>query len=329
MTKKLAFVYPGQGCQSVGMGQDLYNNYPVAKQVFETASAALGMDMAALCFEGTMEELSLTQNTQPAILTVASALTAVLSSYDIKPDAVAGLSLGEYAALVAGGGISLEDAVQIVRTRGLLMQEEVPAGVGGLLAVVGLSQEIIENTILPLQAKGSIQCSNINSKDQIVVGGELVLLEEAQPLLKAAGARMTTFLKVSAPFHTAMLQGAGEKLRAHLEDAAIKKPSMDYYPNTLGSKMQWVESAEIATIKDEKAQIVDMLEAQVSNPVLWLQTIENMIADGVDTFVEVYPGKTVASLIKKIDKNVNIITLSNLQELEAFIENQGVEQWAV
>ncbi len=327
--KKIAFVYPGQGCQATGMGKELYENYPIAKEVFERASKALDLDIAELCFEGSMEELSLTENTQPTILTVSAALTEILKSNGIVPHAIAGLSLGEYSALVAGGALSLEEAVSLVRTRGLLMQEEVPAGVGGLLAVMGIPQEKIESAIEPLKSKGHIACSNFNTKDQIVVGGEMSLLEEAQNLLKAAGARMTTFLKVSAPFHTKMLTGAGEKLRAHLEKASIRKPSADYYPNAIGKKMEWVEECSISQIKNEKEQIVSLLVEQVSSPVRWLQNIENMIADGVDTFVEVYPAKTVSSLIKKIDKNVNIITLSNIDELESFIASQGGEQWAV
>lgn len=327
---KIAFVYPGQGCQAQGMGKDLYDNYPEAREVFDKASSALNMDMARLCFEGTIEELSLTENTQPAILTVSVALTKILQAKGIRPHAVAGLSLGEYSALVAGGAMSLDDAVALVRVRGLLMQEEVPAGIGGLLAVMGLSQDKIESAIEPLHEKGHIACSNFNTQDQIVVGGEIRLLEEAQVLLKEAGARMTTFLKVSAPFHTKMLAGAGEKLRPHLENASIRKPMADYYPNTLGSKMQWFEDHDsISTIKNEKEQIIEMLVEQVSTPVQWLQNIESMIRDGVDTFVEVYPCKTVSSLIKKIDKNVKIITLSNLDELKNFIDSQGGEQWAV
>lgn len=314
--KKIAFVYPGQGCQAVGMGKDLYDKYAVAKDVFDRAGKALGMDIAGLCFDGTIEQLSLTENTQPAILTVSTALTEILREKNIRPDAIAGLSLGEYSALVAGDAISLEEAVSLVRVRGLLMQEEVPAGVGGLLAVVGLAPEKIEETIAPLKEKGNISCSNYNTKEQTVVGGEITLLEEAAPLLKSAGAKLTTFLKVSAPFHTKMLKGAGEKLRAYLEKSDLKKPNADYYPNAVGSKVEWTD-------ENEKAQIVDLLENQVSNPVRWVQNVENMIKDGVTTFVEVYPGKTVAPMIKKIDKNVEVITLSNIDELEKFIEEYG------
>lgn len=327
---KIAFVYPGQGCQATGMGKELYDNYPEAREIFERASAALEMDIAELCFSGSMEELSLTENTQPTILTVSAALTQILKNRDITPDAIAGLSLGEYSALVAGDALSLEEAVSLVRTRGILMQEEVPAGVGGLMAVVGLTQEKIEQAIAPLQTKGNIFCSNFNTYDQIVIGGEIVLLEEAQMLLKEAGARMTTMLKVSAPFHTKMLTGAGEKLRTYLEGAKLRKPNADYYPNVLGAKLDWIESgSSITKIKDEREQMIHLLEEQVSNPVKWVQTIENMIADGVDTFVEVYPAKTVSSLIKKIDKEVKIVTLSNLDELQNFIEEQGGERWAV
>lgn len=327
---KIAFVYPGQGCQATGMGKDLYENYPIAREVFEKASRALGEDVAELCFAGSAEELSLTKNTQPAILTVSVALAEILKSYGIMPDAIAGLSLGEYSALTASDAISLEEAVSLVRTRGVLMQDEVPEGVGGLLAVVGLSREKIEETIQPLQAKGNISCSNFNTREQTVVGGEIALLEEAQVLLKEAGAKMTTFLNVSAPFHTKMLRGAGEKLRSHLQNTKLRKPSADYYPNILGEKMQWVASdRSIAHIKDEKEQMIQLLEEQVYHPVQWVQTIENMIDDGIDTFVEIYPAKTVSSMIKKIDKSVNIITLSNLQELQAFIDSKGGEQWAV
>ncbi len=328
--KKIAFVYPGQGCQAPGMGKELYDNYPSARRVFERISDALGKDMARLCFEGSMEELSLTENTQPAILTVSVALTEILKEYGIVPDAIAGLSLGEYSALVAADALSAEEAASLVRTRGILMQQEVPEGVGSLLAVVGLTHERIEEAIAPLKAKGHISCSNFNAQDQIVIGGEIPLLEEAQALLKAAGARMTTFLKVSAPFHTDMLKGAGDKLRPHLERIDFVKPCATYYPNVLGEQLAWIdESCPITRIKNEKEQIVRLLVDQVYSPVKWVQTVENMIADGITTFVEVYPGKTVSSLIKKIDKNVEVISLTNPSELAAFLEAQGGKEWAV
>ncbi len=322
---KLAFVYPGQGCQAPGMGKDIYENYEVAREVFSRASKSLKMDIEELCFAGSMEELSLTENTQPAILTVSVAMTEVLKSQGIEPAAVAGLSLGEYSALVASEAISLEEAVSLVRTRGLLMQNEVPSGKGGLLAVVGLSSEKIEEVIAPLREHGTISCSNFNATDQTVVGGEIELLDEAQALLKEAGARMTKMLNVSAPFHTNMLKGAGEKLRSYLEDANIVRPFADYYPNTIGKKMDFA-GHDLCV----KAPIIDLLESQVSNPVRWVESIKAMIEDGVDTFVEVYPGKTVAALIKKIDKNVKVVTLASLEDLEAFIEEQkGDEKWAV
>lgn len=326
---KLAFVYPGQGCQAPGMGKDLYEHYEVARNVFDRASRALKMDMAELCFAGSMEELSLTENTQPAILTVSVAMTEILKSEGILPSAVAGLSLGEYSALVASNALELEEAASIVRTRGLLMQNEVPAGKGGLLAVVGLSSEKIEEAIAPLKDHGVISCSNFNATDQTVVGGELVLLDEAQELLKAAGARMTKLLNVSAPFHTNMLEGAGKKLRPYLENAQILRPFADYYPNTMGKKIDF-DTLVPAENPCPKAPIIDLLEQQVSNPVRWVESVKAMIEDGVDTFVEVYPGKTVASLIKKIDKTVKVVTLASLEDLEAFIaEYKGEDEWAV
>ena len=322
---KMAFVYPGQGCQAPGMGKDIYENYESARKVFDRASKTLKKDLEELCFAGSMEELSLTENTQPAILTVSIAMTEVLKSHGIMPDAVAGLSLGEYSALVASGAMTLEEAVSLVRTRGLLMQNEVPQGKGGLLAVVGLSPEKVEEAISPLKDHGTISCSNFNAMDQTVVGGELVLLDEAQALLKEAGARMTKLLNVSAPFHTNMLKGAGQKLRPYLEETNIQKPLADYYPNTMGKKVDLSVTDEGA-----KTPIIDLLEQQVSSPVRWVESVKAMIEDGVDTFVEVYPGKTVASLIKKIDKNVRVVTLSSLEDLEAFIaEQKGETKWAV
>lgn len=314
---KIAFVYPGQGCQAPGMGKDLYTHFPIARTVFERAGKALNMDIAQLCFDGSMEDLSRTENTQPAILTVAAAMTEILKSRAILPSAVAGLSLGEYAALVAAGSLSLEEGVQLVRTRGLLMQNEVPEGQGGLLAVVGMKSDEIEHIIDPLKTKGVISCSNYNAPDQTVVGGTLELLHEAAPLLKEGGARMAKLLNVSAPFHTQMLHGAGKKLRPHLEQATILRPFADYYPNTLGARAE------------EESNIAELLEQQVYTPVRWEQSIRAMIADGVDTFIEVYPGKTVASLIKKIDPSVSVVTLSTLEELEAFLAEWQVEQWAV
>lgn len=312
--KKIAFVYPGQGCQFEKMGKEFYDNYACAREVFELASESLGEDLKDLCFESDLEKLSLTENTQPAIFTVSMALSKILESNGINTSAFAGLSLGEYSGLSAAGAISIEDGVRLVRTRGKLMQDEVPVGKGSLMAIMGLSQEKIEEAILPLQSKGIISCSNINTDNQIVIGGQVELLKEAEGILKSAGAKRAMFLNVSAPFHTKMLTGAGEKLRLELDKIAIQAPDKDYYPNVTGeifnSGSQSVHSA-----------IGDLLEKQVYSPVLWNKTIKNMIAQGINTFVEVFPGNVAGSLIKKIDKNVEIISISNVEMLETFLNS--------
>lgn len=313
--KKIAFVYPGQGCQFEKMGQEFYNNYASAREVFDRASNSLGEDLSELCFESSLEKLSLTENTQPAIFTVSMALSRILEENGIKASAFAGLSLGEYSGLCASKAISLEDGVGLVRTRGKLMQEEVPVGKGSLMAVMGLSQLQIEEAISPLQAKGIISCSNINTDNQIVVGGQIELLQEAEAILKQAGARRAMFLNVSAPFHTKMLVGAGKKLRLELENINISNPDKAYYPNVTGELFAAAEGNDI------KAVIANLLENQVYSPVLWNKTIKNMISSGIDTFVEVFPGNVAGSLIKKIDKNVEIINLSNLDMLETFLNN--------
>lgn len=311
--KKIAFVYPGQGCQAEKMGQDFYNNFECARKVFDAASNSLGEDLAKLCFEADLQTLSLTENTQPTIFTVSMALSKILEENNVEASAFAGLSLGEYSGLAAAKALSLEEGVKLVRTRGKLMQEEVPVGLGSLMAVMGLSQEKIEEVIAPLTQKGVISCSNINTDNQIVIGGEIPLLEEAEPLLKAAGAKRAMMLNVSAPFHTSMLLGAGKKLRTELSKVNIVLPNKAYYPNVTGELF----TASATTNIDD--QISDILEKQVYSPVLWNKSIKNMIEAGIDTFVEVYPGNVASSLIKKIDKNVKIVSLSNLESLEAFL----------
>lgn len=313
--KKIAFVYPGQGCQFEKMGQEFYNNYACAREVFDRASSSLGEDLARLCFESDIAKLSLTENTQPAIFTVSMALSKILEENGIQASAFAGLSLGEYSGLAAAKAISLEDGVGLVRTRGKLMQDEVPVGKGSLMAVMGLSQAQIEEAISPLQTKGIISCSNINTDNQIVVGGQIELLQEAEAILKQAGAKRAMFLNVSAPFHTKMLVGAGKKLRTELESIAISTPDKAYYPNVTGELFCISENENV------HCRIADILEKQVYSPVLWNKTIKNMISNGINTFVEVFPGNVAGSLIKKIDKNVEIISISNLEMLETFLNN--------
>lgn len=314
--KKFAFVFPGQGCQAPGMGQNIYNSYPEAKEAFEKASASIGMDMAKLCFETDEATLALTENTQPAIFTVSMAMASILTSKGITPSAVAGLSLGEYSALATAGAITLEDGVKLVQKRGKLMQEEVPSGKGSLMAVMGLTHSQIQETIAPLTQKGIISCSNINTDNQIVIGGEIELLQEAEALLKSAGAKRALMLNVSAPFHTQMLKGAGIKLFDELQKIEIKPPNSDYYPNVKG-KLQETSS------ENSKEIISTLLKEQVYSPVLWTDTVRNMINDGITTFVEIYPGNVVGSLIKKIDKNVEVISLAKLEDLETFLAENG------
>lgn len=300
----LAFIFPGQGAQVTGMGKDFYENVKVSREIFDKATQLLGMDMPALCFEEN-DKLNITEYTQAALLTTSVAMLKALEEKGVVPDVCAGLSLGEYCALVASGVMSFEDAVKTVRQRGILMQEAVPVGVGGMSAVIGLDGETIEKVCEEIDG---VQVANFNCPGQIVITGKAESLEVANEKLKEAGARRCVTLKVSGPFHSDMLQEAGEKLGKVLEEAQLHDFTIPYVTNV---------TAEYVT---ETAPIKELLQKQISSSVRWQQSVEKMIANGVDTFVEIGPGKTLAGFMKKIDKTVTVYNIEKLEDLDKVCE---------
>lgn len=299
--KKIAFVFPGQGAQYAGMGKDFYEQFPESREVFDKAGELLGMDMCKLCFEEN-DRLDLTEYTQAAMITTIGAMLKKIETMGIRPQAAAGLSLGEYAALVTAGVLDLYDAIRLVRLRGQLMQEAVPQGVGGMAAVLGMEQAVVEQACE--QTDGIVTIANYNCPGQLVISGELAAVQAASEKLKELGARRVVPLNVSGPFHSALLKPAGEKLFAALKDTAIHKPRIPYAANV---------TAEYVT---EESGIRELLAEQISSSVRWQQCVERMIADGVELFVEIGPGKTISSFVKKIDRTKETINIDKAEDLE-------------
>ena len=296
---KTAFIFPGQGAQVCGMGQDFYEKTEIGRKIFDRASELLGFSVPDLCFE-TNDRLDITEYTQPAMVTTSLAMWKVIDEMGIKADVTAGLSLGEYPAMAAAGVMSVEDAILTVRRRGILMQEAVPLGIGGMSAVLGMTAEEINEVIDPLE---SVQVANYNCPGQIVISGKLDAVELAAEKLKEAGARRVLPLNVSGPFHSYLLEEAGNKLSEFLENIPVHEPSIPYVANV---NAKYVRTAE---------EVKTLLTKQVSSSVRWQQSVEAMIADGVDRFIEIGPGKTLAGFIKKIDRNVTVINIEKVEDL--------------
>lgn len=297
---KTAFIFPGQGSQYVGMGKDFYDTYSEAKEVFALAGEASGLDMEQLCFEEN-EDINITEYTQIAMLADEVAILKVLESKGIKADITAGLSLGEYGALAAANVMDLKDLFHIIRKRGIFMQEAYPVG-GAMTAVLGLDSEKINE--ICAATEGIVTVANYNCPGQIVITGEEKAVAAAAQALSAAGAKRCVPLKVSGPFHSELLKGAGEKLGEELKNIALRDPSIPYISN--------VNATEVT----DKAPIKELLQKQVSNSVCWQQSIEKMIADGVDTFIEIGPGKTLSGFMRKINKDVKCINIEKIEDLE-------------
>ena len=300
---KTAFIFPGQGAQVCGMGQDFYEKTELGRQIFDRASELLGFSVPELCFEPN-DRLDITEYTQAAMVTTSIAMLKVLEELGVKADVTAGLSLGEYPALVAAGAMSVEDAILTVRRRGILMQEAVPNGIGGMSAVLGMTADEINAVVDPIE---NVQVANYNCPGQIVISGKLDAVEIATEKLKEAGARRILPLKVSGPFHSYLLEEAGSQLGEFLEHIPVHEPNIPYVANV---NAKYVRSAE---------NTKELLKKQVSSSVLWQQSIEAMIADGVDRFIEIGPGKTLAGFIKKIDRNVTVINIEKVEDLEKLI----------
>lgn len=297
---KIAFMFPGQGAQYVGMGKDFYEQIPVCREMFELAGRASGLDVAALCFEEN-EQINITEYTQIAMLATEVAMLKAIEEEGLKPDVAAGLSLGEYGALAAGGVMSAEDVFKVVRKRGIYMQEAVPEG-GAMVAVLGLDTAVIEE--ICEQTPGIVTIANYNCPGQIVITGEIDAVQAAVEKLTAAGARRCVPLKVSGPFHSPLLKGAGDKLAKELENVEINDIKIPYIANV---------TADYVT---DKSMVKSLLEKQVSSSVKWQQTIERMITDGVDTFVEIGPGKTLSGFMRKINKEMKVYNVEKVEDLE-------------
>ena len=297
---KTAFLFPGQGAQKCGMAQSFYETDPDAKAVIDRASELLGMDMPELLFTPN-DRLDRTEFTQPAMVTAGIAMLQAVAKTGLKPDVCAGLSLGEYEALYAAGAMSADDAVRTVQVRGKLMAEAVPAGVGGMAAVVGAETALVEETIAPI---ADVWIANYNCPGQIVISGKKEALAQASDALKAAGVRRVLPLNVSGPFHSGLLAEAGEKLGAYLAGVEIRPLVIPYAANFTGAYV--TDSAEIAPL----------LVKQVSGSVRFEQSIRGMLADGVDTFVEIGPGKTIAGFLRKIDREAKVINIETAEDLE-------------
>ena len=301
---KIAFIYPGQGAQKAGMGKDFYEKFETAKEVFDQASQWLDLYMKELCFEEN-DRLDLTEYTQAAMVTTCLAMTKVVEEQGLHPDVTAGLSLGEYCALETAGGMTLKDAITTVRKRGILMEQAVPAGKGSMAAVLGMKAEEIEKITDTIEG---VTIANYNCPGQIVISGVKEAVEQASEQLKNAGAKRVLPLNVSGPFHSQMLTEAGKELGKVLENVELSPLKIPYVTNVTA---QYVED-----IRETKA----LLERQISSSVRWQQSMENMIAQGVDTFVEIGPGKTLAGFLRKIDRSVTVYNIQTAEDMYAVVE---------
>ncbi len=306
---KLAFVFPGQGAQTVGMGKDFCQQYDVAKKLFQQADEALGYSIKEMCFEGPAEDLQLTANTQPAILTMSVIANEILKEHGIQPEVTGGHSLGEYSALVAAGVLDFQDAVLLVHKRGQFMQEAVPVGQGGMAAIIGLADEVIVDACeKATKTAGEVQAVNFNCPGQTVIAGTTAGVEAAVETLKEAGAKKAVILPVSAPFHSTLMKPAAEKLAVELDKVTIRDAKIPVVSNFTG---------ELEIKADEiKANLV----AQADHPVKWIACVNTMKEFGAETFVEAGPGKTLCGFNRRIDKALKSMNVENLESLQKTLD---------
>lgn len=303
---KTAFVFPGQGSQTVGMCKEFYDNYACAKKVFEEADEALGFSIAKMCFEGPEDQLRLTMNTQPAILTCSIAVLAVLRENGLNCQIAGGHSLGEYSALVAAGSLSLADAVRSVRKRGQFMQEAVPVGEGAMAAVMGLEPETIDAICRKVEAEcgEAVQAVNFNCPGQVVIAGAAGAVAKAIDALKEAGARRAVLLPVSAPFHSTLMRPAAARLKEVLDEVEFHDAKFPVVANVTAKPVTKAE------------EIRSLLVQQAASPVKWEMSMRYMLGEGFDTFVEVGPGKVLTGFTRKIDRTANALNVEDMDSLE-------------
>ncbi len=300
---KIAFMFPGQGAQKAGMGKDFYEQSETARKVIDKATELLDIDMKALCFEEN-DKLDQTEYTQAALVTVCLAMEHVLRERGLKADVTAGLSLGEYCAIASAGGMTTEDAITTVRKRGILMQNAVPGGKGSMAAVLGMTGEAIEKVVDEIEG---VTIANYNCPGQIVITGWKESVEKASEALKEAGAKRVLPLNVSGPFHSPMLTEAGKELGQVLENVELSPLQIPYVTN--------VTAEYVRDISETK----ELLAKQVASSVRWQQSVENMIADGVDTFVEIGPGRTLAGFMRKINRDVKVYNVGTWEDVDKVV----------
>lgn len=305
---KLAFIFPGQGAQYVGMGKEIAIEYKSASDIFDSATEALGFDIKEMIFNSDDDTLKITENTQPAILTASIACMQPLLEKGIKPDYVAGLSLGEYAAHVAANTISFKDAVVLVKKRGKYMQEAVPVGVGAMAVIIGLQNNDVIECCKEASQFGVVEPTNFNCPGQIAIAGEAAAVEKASELCKVKGAKRAMLLPVSAPFHCSLLKPAGAMLANELKNVSLNDIKIPVVTNV---------TAECIL---DKSLVKDLLIRQVSTSVLWENCIRTMLDKGVDTFIEIGPGKVLSGFVKKINKDVKVLNIENLESLNKAFE---------
>ncbi len=309
---KIAFVFPGQGSQYVGMAKEFVETFPESREVFDAASAQLGFDLLQLCLAGPVEKLNLTENTQPAILAASIAILRPLERRGLSAAVAAGHSLGEYSAVTAAGGLDLKDAVSLVQKRGRYMQEAVPEGTGLMAAILGMDRQEVEKTCLEAAKNGIVGPANYNSPGQIVIAGERKAVEKAMEIAKAAGAKKVVPLAVSVPSHCGMMRSAGERLAKELERVVIRD-----------LRIPVVNNADAKPLSSA-AEIKPSLIRQISSPLYWEDSIRNMAGSGCNTFVEIGPGKVLSGLIKRIAKDARVLNVEDGKSMNETLSAVGL-----